>query len=137
MGLVQYIMDSMYTNDSDDFEDEYDEEVQGDNKRFRYFGHFKGIEVRQVKEDIMRVVMIQAEFIEDAQEISDQLMEGNVTIINMDRAARDQQSRIIDFITGVVCAIDGNLLLISDAIYIAAPVGIDLTEGSHKTNQMC
>lgn len=128
MGLVQHIMDSMYINNSDDFEDEYDEGVERDHKRFRYFDYLKSVEVRQAEDENMQVVMIQAESIEDAQEICDQLLEGNVTIINMDRAIRNQQSRIIDFITGVVCAINGNILLISNAIYIAAPAGIELTE---------
>lgn len=136
MGLVQYIMDSMYTDNSDDFEDDYDEGIERHDKLFRYFDHLRSVEVRQAKDEIMQVVMIQAESIEDAQKICDQLMEGKVTIINMDRAARDQQSRILDFMAGAIYVINGNILLISDAIYMAAPAGIELTEGSHKTNQI-
>lgn len=137
MGLVQYIMDSMYTNYSDDFEVEYDEGADADDKRFQYLNHLKTVKVCQAEDENMQVVMIRAESIEDAQEICDQLMEGNVTIINMDNAARDQQSRIIDFMIGAIYAINGNILLISDNIYLAAPVGIELTEGNHKTNQIC
>lgn len=83
----------------------------------------------------MHIVMIQAESIGDAREVCDQLMQGNVAIINMDRATRDQQFRIIDFMIGVIYVINGNILFISNTIYIVAPMGIELTDGKYKDNQ--
>lgn len=77
----------------------------------------------------MQVVLIRAESVEDSKEISDQLLSGNVVVVNMENASNKQKSRIIDFISGSVYGMNGNILSVFNYIYVTAPEDIVLSDG--------
>ena len=53
---------------------------------------------------------------------------GNAVVINMEKASGDQKSRIIDFIAGAVYGVNGMILPVSHAIFMAAPENIELSD---------
>lgn len=77
----------------------------------------------------MQVVLIRAESVEDSKEICDQLLSGNVVVVNMENASNKQKSRIIDFISESVYGMNGNILSVSNYIYVTALEDIVLSDG--------
>lgn len=118
MRLVQDIIDTINIK--------YGNDIEEGGEQPGFFSGLRNEEVNSA-EEFLQVVMICAESLEDSQEICDQLIMGNVVIINMERTERGQQSRIIDFISGVIYAQNGSLLPISSNIYISAPEEIELS----------
>lgn len=129
MGLVQHVIDRMQMNYRDDYDDELEDfEEDERDERFTLLNHFRRSEQPEEDEN-MQVVLIRAESVEDSKEICDQLLAGNVVVMNMENASNDQKCRIIDFISGAVYGLNGNILSVSNSIYVTAPEDIELSDG--------
>lgn len=57
----------------------------------------------------------------DVKIIAKKLIDNNAVIINFDTASDDVTRRIIDFLNGVVFAIDGNIERISELVFLFTP----------------
>lgn len=126
MSLIQYIMDKIRLNYQDDYDDEFEDEYE---ERFDISNRFKSAGAgRREGKEAMQVSLLRAESIEDSKEICDQLLMGNAVVINMEKASGDQKSRIIDFIAGAVYGVNGMILPVSQAIFMAAPENIELSD---------
>ena len=133
MGLVQHVIDRMQMNYRDDYDDELEDfEEEEHDERFTFLNHFRRSEQPEEDEN-MQVVLIQAESVEDSKEICDQLLNGNVVVINMENSSSDQKSRIIDFISGAVYGVNGSILSVSNSIYVTAPEYIELSDGKQDS----
>lgn len=129
MGLVQHVIDRMQMNYRDDYDDELEDfEEDEHDERFTFLNHFRRSEQPE-EDETMQVVLIRAESVEDSKEICDQLLGGNVVVMNMENASNDQKCRIIDFISGAVYGLNGNILSVSNSIYVTAPEDIELSDG--------
>lgn len=126
MSLVQHIIDRIQMNYRDDYDDDFEEDER--DERFTFLNHFKRNDQPE-EDETMQVVLIRAESVEDSKEICDQLLSGNVVVVNMENASNKQKSRIIDFISGSVYGMNGNILSVSNSIYVTAPEDIVLSDG--------
>ena len=75
----------------------------------------------------MEVCVIKPTSFEDEFEITDTLLNGRTVIINMEGLNVEIAQRIIDFISGSVYAMQGNLQKISNFIFLATPNGVDIS----------
>jgi len=75
----------------------------------------------------MEVCVIKPTTIEDELEITDTLLNGRTVVINMEGLNIELAQRIIDFISGSVYAMHGNLQKISNYIFLATPNGVDIS----------
>ena len=75
----------------------------------------------------MEVCVIKPIAIEDELEITETLLKGRTVIVNMEGLNVEIAQRIIDFISGSVYAMDGNLQKISNYIFLATPNGVDIS----------
>lgn len=64
----------------------------------------------------------------DTQTIALQLKAGQVAIIDFVQTEEKIASRIVDFLTGLVYGLDGDIIHFKEKQYICAPKGIQLTE---------
>lgn len=64
----------------------------------------------------------------DTQTIALQLKAGQVAIIDFVQTEEKIASRIVDFLTGLVYGLDGDIVHFKEKQYICAPKGISLTE---------
>ena len=83
--------------------------------------------VLPMKNGGMEVCMVRPTALEDAREICDILLSGRAVVINMEGVHVDLAQRIIDFTSGSVFSINGNLQKISKYIFIVSPQNIGLT----------
>ena len=75
----------------------------------------------------MEVCMVKPTSLDDAREICDILLSGRAVVINMEGVHVDLAQRIVDFTSGSVYSINGNLQKISKYIFIVSPQSIGLT----------
>lgn len=64
--------------------------------------------------------------IEEASDITDELLYGNSVIINVTGVDVENARQIIDFTSGSVYALRGTLKKITDSIFVAVPAGINI-----------
>ena len=63
---------------------------------------------------------------QDAADIADQLREKNTLILNIEGRPPDVCCRILDFLSGVIYAMDGRLSKVANGTYLLSPSGLDL-----------
>lgn len=73
-----------------------------------------------------KVVVMQPENFEDARDICDHLKSKKPVIVNLEEVEKDHAQRIVDFLSGSVYALDGNIQKISAGIFLIAPNNVDI-----------
>ena len=73
-----------------------------------------------------KVVIIQPEAFDDAQDICDHLKSKKPIVMNLENLEKDAAQRIIDFLSGSVYALDGNIQKVSAGIFLIAPNNVDI-----------
>ncbi|WP_010252745.1 cell division protein SepF [Acetivibrio cellulolyticus] len=73
-----------------------------------------------------KVVVVQPENFNDAQDICDHLKNKKPIVINLEGLEKDLAQRIIDFLSGAVYSLDGAIQKVSNEIFIIAPYNVDI-----------
>lgn len=60
----------------------------------------------------------------EAQEIANYLKQKRVAVVNLHRLQKEQSKRVIDFLSGVIYAIDGDIQEIGPKIFLCTPKNI-------------
>lgn len=74
----------------------------------------------------MRVVVIQPESFEEARDITNHLKSKKPIIVNLESVEKQVARRIIDFLSGAVYALDGDIQKVSNGIFVIAPNNVDI-----------
>jgi len=81
---------------------------------------------RHDEQENARVVLVEPVRFEESQGIADNLLDHRAVVINIESCDTDIAAKIIDFVGGVVYAIDGTIQKVSQGIILAAPQNIDI-----------
>ncbi|HOJ80851.1 MAG TPA: cell division protein SepF [Clostridiales bacterium] len=73
-----------------------------------------------------KVVIMQPESFDDAREVCDQLKSKKPVVVNLESLTKETAQRAIDFLSGSVYALDGDIQKISSGIYMIAPSNVDI-----------
>ena len=114
----EYDMDEFDSNESPIDDREFTVNT-GNSKKNKVVG-MPG--VQQVK-----VIISQPNSFEQSEEICEHLKEKKSIIVNLEYVNKDVARRIIDFISGAVYALDGNIQKISNSIFLVAPYNYEIT----------
>lgn len=117
----------------DDEDENFDEDfIQATEEKsapeadFRLIGNKKGKVVNINTTTQIKVVVIQPETFEEAKDIADTLKSKNPVVINLEDVEKDVARRIIDFLSGAVYALDGNIQKVSNGIFLVAPYNVGI-----------
>ncbi len=72
------------------------------------------------------IVVFQPGTFSDAQQAAEHIKARKTVIINMKKTDKELGKRIIDFLSGISYAVDGNVQKIADNIFLFAPAHIDI-----------
>ena len=75
------------------------------------------------------MILLEPRAFSESSQIADHLKKRNTVVVNMKRVTPDQAKRIVDFLSGTVYAIGGDLQKIGGGIYLCTPKNVDV-EGS-------
>ncbi|MBQ9414013.1 MAG: cell division protein SepF [Clostridia bacterium] len=72
----------------------------------------------------LQVVLVKPERFDDSSSIADHLNEKRTVVLNLESASKDVSRRILDFLSGVAYANDGQIKRVANATYIITPSNI-------------
>lgn len=73
-----------------------------------------------------KMILVEPRAYSESQTIADHLKSRNSVVVNFKRVTTDQAKRIIDFLSGTLYAIGGDLQKIGEGIYLCTPKNIDV-----------
>jgi len=74
-----------------------------------------------------KVILLEPHSYDEVQEIADYLKNRKAVVINVQRISRDQAKRIVDFLSGTVYAIGGDIQKLGSNIFLCTPDNVDVT----------
>ncbi len=85
--------------------------------------------VRQAKP--YTVVVVNPSSYKDAEKIGDHLKQSCPVVLNLEKTAPEEASRVIDFVSGIMYALNGNIERISDSIFLCAPNNMSIDKENY------
>ncbi len=74
----------------------------------------------------LKLVVMQPNSFDDAQDVCDHLKEKKPVVINLEYADKDTARRLIDFLSGAVYGVDGHIEKVSTSIFLLVPYNVDI-----------
>ncbi len=74
----------------------------------------------------LQVVLVKPERYEEAAGIADNLNEKRTVVLNLESANRDVSRRLLDFLSGVAYANNGQIKKVANCTYIITPYNVDV-----------
>ncbi|EGW38320.1 cell division protein SepF [Desulfosporosinus sp. OT] len=75
----------------------------------------------------MRVVVMEPNSFEEAQNIADQLKSRRPVIVNLENTEKVLAKRVVDFISGTTYALNGNMQKVGNGIFLFVPNNVDIS----------
>ena len=74
----------------------------------------------------LQVVLVKPERFEASQEIADHLKNRRTVVLNLESTNKETARRVLDFLSGVAYAQEGNLKRVATGTYIVTPYNVNL-----------
>ena len=93
-------------------------------------------ELNRLKFDsnLNKVIIREPNEYSDAQDIADCLKENYPVFINLQRLEKSQAKRVVDFLSGTIYAIDGDIKRVGTNLFLCTPQSVE-TEGQVTMNE--
>ena len=85
-----------------------------------------GKDIKDDDDNGNKMILVEPRAYSESQEIADHLKARNSVVVNFKRVTTDQAKRIIDFLSGTLYAINGDLQKIGDGIYLCTPKNVSV-----------
>ena len=86
-----------------------------------------------------KMILVEPRAYSESQTIADHLKKRNSVVVNLKRVTAPQAKRIIDFLTGCIYAIGGDLQKLGNGIYLCTPKNVTvqgkMTDGTEKQDK--
>jgi len=73
-----------------------------------------------------KTILVEPRAFSEAQQIADYLKAKNQVVVNFKRVTSDVSKRIMDFLNGIIYAIDGTMEKLGPGIVLCAPKGFEI-----------
>ncbi|MBU3818887.1 MAG: cell division protein SepF [Candidatus Faecalibacterium intestinavium] len=117
----QYIDDGpQMVNNNSSFDDDssYDDEEEGKKSGNRV------VNINATTQ--LKVVLVKPERFEDASTIADHLNNKRTVVLNLESASKEISRRLIDFLSGVAYANNGQVKRVANSTFIITPYNVDI-----------
>lgn len=112
-------------------DDEYDEDVYeeevGSVKSPRNQPKSQNVVSLQSVQKSSKVILVEPRVYAEAQDIADHLKNRRAVVVNLQRIEHDQAKRIVDFLSGTVYAIGGDIQKIGSSIFLCTPDNVEVS----------
>ncbi|MBR5518534.1 MAG: cell division protein SepF [Clostridia bacterium] len=117
-------MTNFFTGSDDEAENE--EYFENEKKEEADFPVKKGKVVNINTTTQLKVVVVTPESFDEARDIAEHLKQKKPVVINLEGVEKDIARRIVDFLSGAVYSLDGNIQKISTGIFLIAPYNVGI-----------
>ena len=115
--------------EDDEYDDDNEEEVKETKSKTKTIAAPSNISGK--------MILLEPRAYSESQQIADHLKKKNTVVVNMKRVTPDQAKRIVDFLSGTVYALEGDLQKIGAGIFLCTPKNVDvegaITDDDDKT----
>ena len=73
-----------------------------------------------------KTILVEPRAFSEAQQIADYLKQKNQVVVNFKRVTSDVSKRILDFLNGIIYAIEGKMEKLGPGIVLCAPKGFEI-----------
>jgi cell division inhibitor SepF len=73
-----------------------------------------------------KMILVEPRAYSESQQIADHLKSRNTVVVNLKRVTSDQAKRIVDFLSGTIYAIGGDLQKIGGGIFLCTPKNVNI-----------
>ncbi len=142
MGFMDKFKDFMGLPDVDYYEDEEEQDFLGAEKltgrgkaadRFDRAESAPPLDTRKDNKVVnihattqLQVVLVKPDRFDEASAIADHLNAKRTVVLNLETAAKDVARRLIDFLSGVAYANDGQIKKVANSTYIITPYNVGI-----------
>ena len=81
-----------------------------------------------------KMILLEPRAYSESQQIADHLKKRNTVVVNMKRVTNDQAKRIVDFLSGTVYAISGDMQKIGNGIFLCTPNNVNVEGNISEDN---
>lgn len=119
METDEYYDEEYYDEENDEMEDEAPPKTSFTKRASKI------VSLNTVNQSRVRIMKPQS--FNDSSKIADEIKSGRMVIFDVKSIRDGEARRAVDFISGVVYGINGNISLVRDGIFVAGPRNIDIT----------
>ena len=120
------------TYEDEYYEDERDEAIREERVRESFMPSRRTSSRQQAQANLsrfednkqMKLVIMQPVRFEDARDISDRLKERKPIVMNLESVDKATARRIVDFLSGSVHALDGDIQKVANGIFLIVPCNV-------------
>jgi len=133
MSIVNKMLNLIGFETQDDYEDELIENSEFSNSQgfeedetetFDGGKRNKVVKIHTTAQ--LKLVVMNPESFEDARDIANHLKNKKPVVINLESVDRSVSQKIVDFLSGAVYALDGNIQKVSNGIFLIAPYNVGI-----------
>ncbi|NCU16206.1 cell division protein SepF [Pallidibacillus pasinlerensis] len=137
MGFKSKIKNWFFLDES--YEEEYDDENYSDNKKEHYPVQKENVvheKVNQTRSNVVKLesvknqsklVLSEPRVFAEAQEIADHIKNRRAVVVNLQRIDKNQAKRIVDFLSGTVYALGGDIQKVGTNIILCTPDNVEVS----------
>ncbi|EST52792.1 cell division protein SepF [Brevibacillus panacihumi W25] len=130
MGVMNRLMGFLGLDSEEYIEEtveEQREEQQESSAKRQATGRTNNVVPFQAREkEGIRLILCEPRHYSDAQDIADNLRHRRPVVVNLHRVEKEQAKRIIDFLSGTVYALNGDIQKVGDTIFVCTPDHVDI-----------
>lgn len=103
-----------------------DEEREGANSEDEFYAVSESDALKEADKVGNKMILLEPRAFSEAQQIADHLKNRNSVVVNLKRVTSAQAKRIIDFLSGCIYSIGGNMQKIGVGIYLCTPKNVNV-----------
>lgn len=127
MGVMNRLMGFLGLENEEYIEETVEEEREDSSIKRQPAGRANNVVPFQAREkEGIRLILCEPRHYSDAQDIADNLRHRRPVVVNLHRVEKEQAKRIIDFLSGTVYALNGDIQKVGDTIFVCTPDHVDI-----------
>jgi cell division inhibitor SepF len=130
MGLMEKVKNMLTVPDDEEYDN--DDEMDIISKR-QEESHAQSESARRNNKVVnihttaqLQVVLVKPERFDDASSIADHLNEKRTVVLNLESTNKDVSRRLVDFLSGVAYANNGQIKRVANSTFIITPYNVDI-----------
>ena len=88
--------------------------------------YFMNEAIKEAEKSGNKMILLEPRAYSESQQIADHLKNRNSVVVNLKRVTPDQAKRIVDFLSGTIYAIGGDLQKLGGGIFLCTPKNINV-----------
>lgn len=133
MGAIKDLFSGLFNSDNEyvaDYENEFEEEEEEEEVNQPEVKERAAQPQRSsvsMSSSALEMKVVKPVKYEEVTQIADYLLQRNTVVLNLEDTNKDTIKRIIDFLSGVVFAIRGDIKRVANSTYIVTPSGVNVS----------